>query len=264
MPLKCTASKKRHWSHFKSRNVLWELSNKQGWGWKGPEFSFKVDTAAVLHTSLFHLAKITHKYTCWKETSHMRLLSKSIIWGCLSQSRSRTMSSRGRAVCSLSIVLTLSLIAGRSLRNRYSRFLQQHKEQNRKLQNPLTKQAPRPTFCRQPAWVCAARWCLYRSRSHTTPPPSCTNSPAGFRWCSASPGTCPRCRYTCWTWSLPNASTRLGGKKTTQGWQSIFSAVEVLIPECSRQPSARVLQIKHPSHLRHLWVFSLGKVHFHL
>lgn len=124
------------------------------------------------------------------------------------------MSSRGRAACSLSIVLSLSLIAGRSLRNRYSRFLCGiNTKTKQEITKPLTKRVTRPTFCRQPAWVCAGRWCLYRSRSHTTPPPSCTNSPADCRRRSASPGTCPQCRYTCWTWFLPNASTRLGGKK---------------------------------------------------
>lgn len=58
-------------------------------------------------------------------------------------------------------------------------------------------------------WVCAGQWCLYRSRFRTTPPPSCTSSPAGSRWSSASPGTCPRCRYTCSTWFPPNVLNRL-------------------------------------------------------
>ena len=41
----------------------------------------------------------------------------------LSHSRSSAISRRGSAVCSLSTVVCLSLIPGRSLRNRYSRFL---------------------------------------------------------------------------------------------------------------------------------------------
>lgn len=94
--------------------------------------------------------------------------------------------------------------------------------------------------------VCAERWCLYRSRFHTTPPPSCTNSLGDSRWSSTSPDTSPRCRYTCWTWFPPNISNPLKWKKEekTNIRTALTDPISTLKEEIEAQQPAKVTWCK--------------------